>query len=69
MVDFNAKTVFRQQKPASVMVLGAISETWKSPLIFVKHHEKLPQNLLHAICDDVPRQLKDVISNNEGHIE
>ena len=25
-------------------------------------------NLLCAICDDVPRRLKDVISNNGGHI-
>ena len=35
----------------------------------VREWEKLPQNLLHAICNDVPRRLKDVISNNGGHIE
>ena len=31
--------------------------------------ETMLQKILCVICDDVPRQLKDVIENNDGHIE
>ena len=33
--------VSRRQKPSSVMVWGAISKSWKSPLIFVKEGIKV----------------------------
>ena len=42
-------------------------ETLKNSL--GREWEKLSQSLLRAICNDVPRRLKDVISNNGGHIE
>ena len=35
------KTVSRRQKPQSVMVWGAVSKTWKSPLIFVPERCKV----------------------------
>ena len=37
----SVKTVFRRQKPASVMVWAAVSESWRSPLIFVKEGAKI----------------------------
>ena len=40
----SVKSVFRCQKPASVMVWAAISESWRSPLIFVKEGAKIDAN-------------------------
>ena len=37
--------VSRRQKPSSVMVWGAISKSWKSPLIFVKEGVKVNTDL------------------------
>ena len=31
--------------------------------------ENISQQMLRVICDDVPKQLKDVIENNGGQIE
>ena len=38
------KSVYRRQKPASVTVWAAISESWRSPLIFVKEGAKVNAN-------------------------
>ena len=38
------KKVYRLQKPASLMVWAAVSETWKSPLIFIKQGTRLNTN-------------------------
>ena len=38
------KSVFRRQRPASVMIWAAISKSWKSPLIFVKEGAKINAN-------------------------
>lgn len=43
-------TVYRRQKPASVMVWAAVSKSWKSPLIFVKEGAKVNTN---AYIDDI----------------
>ena len=40
----NTRKVFRTQKPASVMVWTAISETEKSPLVFAPSGLKLTKN-------------------------
>ena len=40
----STRSVFRQQKPSSVMVWAAISKTWKSPLIFVPQGAKVNTN-------------------------
>ena len=40
----SARSVFRRQKPSSVMVWAAISKTWKSPLIFVPQGVKINTN-------------------------
>ena len=37
-------TVYRPQKPASVVVWAAVSKTWKSPLIFAKKGVKVNTN-------------------------
>ena len=37
-------SVYRRPKPASAMVWAAISENWRSPLIFVKKGDKLNAN-------------------------
>ena len=34
-------TVYRRQKPASVIVWAAVPKTWKSPLIFAKKGSKV----------------------------
>ena len=40
-ISIDEKSVFRSMKPASVMVWAAVSETWKSPLIFVEKKTKI----------------------------
>lgn len=40
-IPYNQKTVHRTMKPASVMVWAAVSETWRSPLIFVEQGAKI----------------------------
>ena len=40
----SADNIYRRQKPASAMVWAAISENWKSTLIFVKEGTKLNAN-------------------------
>ena len=44
-VPVDMLTVYRRQKPASVMVWAAVSKTWKSPLIFVKQGAKVNTNV------------------------
>jgi len=43
-IPTSVKSVFHRQKPASVMVWAAISESWRSPLIFVKEGAKINSN-------------------------
>lgn len=40
-IPYEVKNVHRTMKPASVMVWAAVSETWKSPLIFVEENCKI----------------------------
>ena len=40
----STRSVFRRQKPSSVMVWAAISKTWKSPIIFVPQGAKVNTN-------------------------
>lgn len=51
-------TVYRRQKPASVMVWAAVSKTWKSPLIFVKEGAKVNTNVY--IDDILAPALRDM---------
>ena len=44
-IPTNTRKVFRTQKPASVMVGTAISEKWKSPLVFVPLGVKINKEL------------------------
>ena len=44
-IPSSINSVYCHQKPASVMVWAAISENWRSPLIFVKEGAKLNTNL------------------------
>ena len=41
----STRSVFRRQKPSSVMVWAAISKTWKSPIIFVPQGVKVNTNV------------------------
>ena len=43
-VSPSVKTVYRRQKPANVMVWATISESWRSPLVFVKEGAKINAN-------------------------
>ena len=38
------RSIFRRQKPSSVVVWAAISKTWKSPIIFVPQGAKVNTN-------------------------
>ena len=38
-------TVYRRQKPVSVMIWAAVSKTWKYPLIFVKQGANVNTNV------------------------
>ena len=40
----STRSVFRREKPSSVMVWAAISKTWKSPIIFVPQGAKVNTN-------------------------
>jgi len=58
------KTVFRRQKPASVMVWAAISESWRSPLIFVKEGAKINaksyiEDILTPVQVEMKKHFKD----------
>ena len=41
----STRSVFRRQKPSSVMVWAVISKTWKSPIIFVPQGVKVNTNV------------------------
>ena len=43
-IPSSINSVYRRQKPASAMVWAAISENWRSTLIFVKKSTKLNAN-------------------------
>ena len=43
----STRSVFRQQKPLSVMVWAAISKTWKSPIIFCSTRSKSEYKCVH----------------------
>ena len=49
-ISIVVKSIFRCQKPASAMVWAAISESWKSPLIFAKEGAKINAN---SYIDDI----------------
>ena len=40
-ISNNLTTVFRRQKPLSVMVWAAVSKSWKSPIIFIERGVKI----------------------------
>ena len=43
-IPYNPKTMYQTMKPASVMVLAAVSKTWRSPLIFIDQNAKINAN-------------------------
>ena len=60
----STRSIFRQQKPSSVMVWAAISKTWKSPLIFVPQGAKVNTNayietILTPALQAVKKHFKD----------
>ena len=60
----STRSVFRRQKPSSVMVWAAISKTWKSPIIFVPQGAKVNTNayietILTPALQAVKKHFKD----------
>ena len=49
-IPTSVKSVFRRQKPASVMIWSAIPENWKSKLIFIRQGAKIHAN---SYIDDI----------------
>ena len=63
-------TVYRRQKPASVMVWAAVSKTWKSPLIFVKQGAKVNTNVyIDDILAPALRDMKEHFKNEDFTIQ
>ena len=58
-IPSSINSVYRCQKPASVMVWAAISENWRSPLIFVKEDAKLNAN----------SYIQDILIYTPAHVE
>ena len=58
-IPSSINSVYRCQKPASAMVWAAISENWRSPLIFVKEGDKLNANsYIEDILTPAPVEMK-----------
>ena len=56
--------ISRRQKPSSVMVWGAISKSWKSPLIFVKEGVKVnTDSYVNDILTPAPTSMKEKFKN------
>lgn len=60
----SVRTVYRRQKPSSLMVWAAISKTWKSPLIFVEQGVKINSDryindILVPALEEMKKHFKD----------
>ena len=63
-IEDSVRTVFRRQKPSSLMVWATISKTWNSPLIFVKQGVKINSDryindILVPALEEMKKHFKD----------
>ena len=63
-IDGSSRTVFRRQKPSSVMVWGGISRKWRSSLILIEPGIKVNMNtyiegILTPALEQAKKHFKD----------